>query len=240
MSGTQVLLLGPVGLAVSGRFIAPGSRQVRTIVAELGLADGAAVSADVLTESALGGHEGGWSRSAVTVAVHRARMWLRDNAGLAIESTPHGYVLQVNTDVQLFTQMVRQATAACPSVAVELLRSALALWRGPALTGVDHPAVFELERRRRAALLAFGQALLNTGRGGDAEAVLRPVVSDDPLDEQGQALYLVALAATGRQSAALARYETIRQRLAEEFGIEPSVPLRAAHLKVLRQEVHPV
>jgi DNA-binding SARP family transcriptional activator len=171
------------------------------------------------------------------VAVHRARAWLRENAGLAIESTPHGYVLRVDTDVRLFNQLRGQASAVRPSAAARLLGSALALWRGPALSDVDHPVAFELERHRRATVLAFGQALLDAGRAREAEAALRPVVADDPLDERGQALYLLALAASGRQSAALGAYEAIRRRLAEEFGIEPSFPLRRAHLKVLRHEM---
>src|SRR4051794_7166530 len=80
MSATRVLLLGPVGLSVDGDFIAPRSRQVRTMVAELGLAGGAAVSAGALTKAVLDQSAGRQSRSAIPVAVHRARTWLRDNA----------------------------------------------------------------------------------------------------------------------------------------------------------------
>ena len=46
-----------------------------------------------------------------------------------------------------------------------------------------------------------------------------------------------ALAAAGRQANALAAYEALRARLADELGIDPGPQLRAVHLEVLRGEV---
>lgn len=43
-----------------------------------------------------------------------------------------------------------------------------------------------------------------------------------------------ALAAAGRQSDALAVYEELRGRLADELGVDPSADVREAHLAVLR------
>jgi DNA-binding SARP family transcriptional activator len=50
-------------------------------------------------------------------------------------------------------------------------------------------------------------------------------------------LLMLALAGSGQQAAALQTYATIRQRLADELGVEPGVALRGAHLRVLRQDI---
>ncbi len=48
-----------------------------------------------------------------------------------------------------------------------------------------------------------------------------------------------ALAATGRQADALAAYEALRGRLADEVGIDPGPEAQAVHLQVLRGEIAP-
>src|SRR6185437_4492982 len=51
------------------------------------------------------------------------------------------------------------------------------------------------------------------------------------------ALLMRALAATGRQSAALAVYQRTREHLAEHLGVDPSPQLEQAYLAILRQEI---
>ena len=62
------------------------------------------------------------------------------------------------------------------------------------------------------------------------------LVRQHPLHEKLAGLLMRALAATGRQAEALAAYETVRGRLADELGIDPGAELRAVHLEVLRGE----
>ena len=48
---------------------------------------------------------------------------------------------------------------------------------------------------------------------------------------------MLVLAATGQQAPALAHYQAVRERLSDELGVDPGAEMRAAHGKVLRQEL---
>ena len=65
--------------------------------------------------------------------------------------------------------------------------------------------------------------------------LLRRVATDEALNESLQARLILVLAATGQQ--ALAHYQTVRERLSDELGVDPGAELRTAHGQVLRQEV---
>jgi tetratricopeptide (TPR) repeat protein len=65
---------------------------------------------------------------------------------------------------------------------------------------------------------------------------LRELTAEEPLNESAHARLMLALAASGRQAAALDVYSEVRRRLAGELGIEPGPELRAAHRQVLRQD----
>ena len=47
---------------------------------------------------------------------------------------------------------------------------------------------------------------------------------------------MLALAAAGSQAEALAVYDTVRARLADDLGLDPGAELREAHGRVLRQQ----
>ena len=120
------------------------------------------------------------------------------------------------------------------------LREALALWRGPALADLAGyrfaaAAAAQLEDLRLAATADRVEADLALGRGdrlvGELEAL-----REHPLHERLAGQLIAALYAAGRQADALAAYERVRARLAEELGAMPSPELQAAHLAVLRGE----
>jgi tetratricopeptide (TPR) repeat protein/DNA-binding SARP family transcriptional activator/DNA-binding XRE family transcriptional regulator len=127
-------------------------------------------------------------------------------------------------------------------MAEQLLEQASACWRGPVLGGAEprlaqHPAAVAAASRRVDAALAFADA---AGTGADprkAVGPLRAVAADEPLHEGLHARLMLALAATGQQAAALEVFQAIRDRLDEDLGIQPGAELRAAHLRVLRQQV---
>jgi DNA-binding SARP family transcriptional activator/tetratricopeptide (TPR) repeat protein len=115
-------------------------------------------------------------------------------------------------------------------------REALDLWRGPALADVErlrqHPVRLALAMRHAKTVLAYA----GTADPEDAAVRLRALTAQEPLDEAAHAKLMLALAASGRQAAALDVFEDVRRRLAGELGIEPGPELRAAQRQVLRQD----
>jgi DNA-binding SARP family transcriptional activator/TolB-like protein len=111
------------------------------------------------------------------------------------------------------------------------LEGAVALYRGPFLDGVKAPsAAFEewLQARRAEFLERVIEALLKlsgldaaNGAHANALADARRILSLDPLREDAHRCVMRSLAALGQRASALRHYETARQLLAEELGVEP-------------------
>ncbi|OQR62873.1 hypothetical protein B6E66_17565 [Streptomyces maremycinicus] len=132
----------------------------------------------------------------------------------------------------------RRITDRSPARALELLTEALSLWRGPLAVGIPaqaraHPAFDAVDRERTAAVREAADAALRAGRPDAVLPELRQAAARHPLDEPLQAGLLLGLAASGHRAEALAAYEAVRARLAEELGIDPGAELRAAHDAVL-------
>ncbi len=113
---------------------------------------------------------------------------------------------------------------------------ALELWRGPALADIDrlrqHPLRLALAMKRAKTVMAYAEA----ADPDDAAVQLRALTAEEPLNESAHARLMRALAASGRQAAALSVFEELRRRLDAELGIEPGPELRAAQRQVLRQD----
>ncbi len=70
-------------------------------------------------------------------------------------------------------------------------------------------------------------------------AELDSLARDHPLRERLRGQQVRALYAAGRQADALAAYEDVRGRLADELGVDPSPALQEIHLRVLRATPEP-
>ena len=139
-------------------------------------------------------------------------------------------------------QIARAHAAEGQPAAVDEFVAALALWRGPCLTGVDasvhaQAAFAEVDRERVAVALEAADAALSGARCATVLAVLREIAALHPLDEPLQARLMLTLASSGYQAEALSTFRRVSARLSEELGIDPGTELRAAHQRVLRQQV---
>src|SRR4029453_13497028 len=128
-----------------------------------------------------------------------------------------------------------------PERASGVLTEALALWRGPVLSGVEEDfaraAAMRLEELRLDGLEARIEADLALGRHREVVAELEGLVARHPLRERLWAHRMVALYRCGRQAEALAAYQALRRTLAEELGVEPGSGLGRLELAVLQH--HP-
>jgi predicted ATPase/DNA-binding SARP family transcriptional activator len=168
----------------------------------------------------------------------------------AIESHPAGYRLALDreaVDAGRFESMAlagREELRRDPRQAARTLREALALWRGPALADAAaadfaEPAVARLDELHLGALEDRIEADLGSGASDALVAELDELVTVHPHRDRLAGQLVRALSRTGRQADALAAYERLRGRLAEDLGIDPSDELKAIHLGVLRGETFP-
>jgi predicted ATPase len=167
-----------------------------------------------------------------------------------VDSQAAGYRLAVDPDAVDAVRFERLAVegrrelAGDPGRARELLCEALSLWRGPALADVATArfagaAVARLEELRLGAVEDRIDAELRTGAAGRLVAELDELVAAHPLRERLHGQLIRALAGAARQADALGAYQRLRDRLADELGIDPSEELQAIHLAVLRGERAP-
>jgi predicted ATPase/DNA-binding SARP family transcriptional activator len=228
----RVAILGPLQVHDDdGAAIAVAGARLRGLVARLALAGGQPVSTGALAEAVWDGVPPTDAANALQTLVSRARKVLGGAA--AVEQSAAGYRLAVepdDVDAVRFERLVAEGAVA----------EALALWRGPALADAgDFAAPFSrrLEELRLEATVTFLTRELDAGRAAARAGELEVLVTEHPLHEKLTGLLMRALAAAGRQANALAAYEALRARLADELGIDPGPQLRAVHLAVLRGEI---
>ncbi|MFI7700741.1 BTAD domain-containing putative transcriptional regulator [Nonomuraea sp. NPDC049480] len=122
-------------------------------------------------------------------------------------------------------------------LALRLVDEALAVWRGPALSGVPGPFAdgerARLEELRLTAVEARAHALIRLRRPQEALTDLQNLTRRHPLRERPRELLMLALHGCGRQAEALAAFEEARRILSEELGVDPGEGLRRAHHVVL-------
>ncbi|MGH3678831.1 MAG: BTAD domain-containing putative transcriptional regulator [Natronosporangium sp.] len=164
-----------------------------------------------------------------------------------IITDPDGYRTQVT--VEMVDLLEFRATVSAARVAsragrtVEArdhYRAALALWRGPALTGVDrlavHHAAAGLEEERTQAHVECIDDELALGGGAALVGELIDLVQQHPYQEKLHAALMLALYRADRQAEALATYQRVRKALVAELGQEPGPALRELHQRILTSD----
>jgi DNA-binding SARP family transcriptional activator len=218
----------------------PAPKQ-RALLAILLLGANEPITADRLIERLWDGRPPASARKVLQTYVSRLRRVVGDSVLL---TGPAGYELRVEPDqldLHRFERLVAEARNAAPREAAQLLRHALAAWRGPPLADLgDEPfaqnEIARLDELRLAALEERIEADLALGRDGDLVAELQALVAEHPLRERLRAQLMLALYRSGRQAEALDVHRQGRRRLVDELGIEPGPVLRKLERAILRQD----
>ncbi|MEV7006393.1 BTAD domain-containing putative transcriptional regulator [Streptosporangium sp. NPDC051022] len=233
-------VLGPMRVLDGERDLTPGPAKHRALLAALLLRPGRPLTVDRLIDEVWGERPPASAEPVLRVYVSA----LRKVVG-GIRTVSGGYLLDVDPDrvdahrfERLVTEAMRAGDAGRRAEAAEGLRAALALWRGPALTGVESDALrrthaVPLEELRLTALEERVELDLALGRGAEVTGELRALVAAHPLRERAWGQLITALGQAGRRSEALEAYREVRRLLVEELGLEPGAELRAAHERVL-------
>ncbi|MBG0831970.1 AfsR/SARP family transcriptional regulator [Planomonospora sp. ID67723] len=241
----RVELLGPFEVRnPDGAVVEVPGVRLRALLAALALEPGRSVTRARLVDWIWGQRPPADEVNALQALVSRLRRVLPDGV---IEAESGGYRLAVApdaVDVCRFEHLVAQARAAEPAARADLLRSALALWRGTAMadialqdSDVFDAAVARLNELHVAALGDRVEADIRLGRGSELVSELTELVATYPLREGFVAALMRALAEAGRGNEALTLYQRTRERLAEELGADPSAELSALHTALLRGEL---
>ncbi|WP_033223440.1 AfsR/SARP family transcriptional regulator, partial [Streptomyces virginiae] len=227
-----------------------GGARLRALLAALALRAGRPASVAELVDDVWGDDPPHDAPAALQALVARLRRALggRD----AVLSVPTGgYLLAAardDIDLHRFDRLAVQGgqeLATDPAAASRTLRTALALWRGPAFADLPEPAraahAAVAEARRSGALRQRIEADLRCGAVAPAALLpeMETLVQESPYDESLRAQQLRALRAAGRPAEALAAYEHTRRALADGLGTDPGPELAALHAELLRPQPLP-
>lgn len=236
----RALALGPIEVWADGRQVNIGGPKPRTLLAALLLQPRQVVPVERLIDLI-------WDESPPQSAgplVHTYVSSLRRVLGKALITRAPGYVLDIrreDSDLELFGHQLNQARQAeregNHADAAGCFEQALALWRGPALHGVEaqfaRGRATALDELRLGAEEGLGRCELAQGRLDEATARLSAFSSAHPLREEARELLMRALYRTGRQADALAVYRDGREHMLDELGLEPGERLRDLHTQIL-------
>ncbi|UJW34956.1 tetratricopeptide repeat protein [Saccharothrix sp. AJ9571] len=233
-------VLGPLEVrTAAGAPVGVPELKVRALLAALLVHRGRPVSADRLIDDLWGDRPPANPPASLQTKVSRLRQAIgRD---LVVAEAPGYRLVAESVDADEFTALISRARAAGdPRVRADLLTEALALWRGPAFSGFDdeefaRTTIDRLAEQRLAVVEALAEARLDLGEHSLLAGELGELVAQHPLRERLRAAHLRALYRSGRQSDALAGYEDLRSRLADELGLDPSTELVELHQAMLEQ-----
>jgi DNA-binding SARP family transcriptional activator/tetratricopeptide (TPR) repeat protein len=252
--GVGLRLLGPVHLWTGSTEVPAGPPRQCAVLAALAVDAGRLVPVDLLVDRVWGEDPPERARRTLHAHITRIRRTVEQVAAgagrpVAVLRRSGGYLLDVDPD-QVDLHRFRRLTAQARTLGADderrlgLLREALGLWRGEPLTGVPGEWAGRMRRSWRqehlAAVVAWADAELRSGDPGAVIGPVRELAEEQPLVEPLAVVLMQAHAAAGHPADALAVFDGIRRRLADELGADPGPQLRAVHQALLRGELPPL
>jgi DNA-binding SARP family transcriptional activator len=172
---------------------------------------------------------------------------IRQSKDVIMTRSP-GYLLRLGPDeldLRLFHDAMRlgreQLKAGSAAEASGTLESALALYRGPVLGGIQSGPIVAsfaawIEESRLECLEMLIEANLALNRHREVVSTLYSLIAEHPLREAFYQLLMLALYRSGRQADALRVYHRARDIIVHELGLEPCRSLRELHQAILLED----
>jgi DNA-binding SARP family transcriptional activator/ABC-type glycerol-3-phosphate transport system substrate-binding protein len=242
-------VLGRLEVVRDGTPIDLGAFRQRALLALLLTRAGTVVSTDRIIEDLWGATSGSDKQNSLWVYVSGLRTALepqraKRSEGTVLLTRPPGYVLSVpplDTDIGRFEQAVddaRRLIDSDPAGVERTLRAALATWRGHAYEEFTYESwaeaeIARLEELRLEATELRIDADLRLGLAREVVSELHGLVRLHPLRERLVRSLMLALYRSGRTAEALRAASSLRHRLVDELGVEPSLALRELEHQIL-------
>jgi len=223
-----------------GTFATLTARKMEILLATLLIRAEEVVSIDQLTTEIWGGNPPRRAGAALHVYVSQLRKFLkrpgRDDSPIVTRAPGYTFRLgQDELDLHEFQKLMSNgrslARAGNFEEAVVSLEDALALWRGPVLGELrDGPMINGFAnwlgeiRLECVELLVSSNLMLD--RHEELIGWLYSLIAEHPLHERFYQQLMLALYRSGRRADALKVYQTAREQLMAELGLEPCAPLR--------------
>ncbi|MEX0789291.1 MAG: BTAD domain-containing putative transcriptional regulator, partial [Actinomycetota bacterium] len=245
-------VLGPFVVLLAGQPLDLGPRKQRAVLAALTIEANRVVSLDRLIDELWGEEPPAQAIGTLQAYVSNLRRVLEPNRTprepprVLVTQNP-GYVLRVpegSSDAAQFEAAAaegrRLLMESIPAAARLRLNEALDLWRGSALADFAFESFAQAEAARLDELRLVAredrfQADLDLGAHDAVVPQLEAAVSAHPLRERLIGMLMLALYRAGRQAEALRAYQTARNTLVEELGIDPGPALRRLESDILAQ-----
>jgi len=247
----ELRLLGPVEILTHDGFVRVGEPRRLAVLAALTVDADRVVSTTTLIERVWGDRPPGQAPRTLGTYITRIRRVLEEScsdSSVTVINQPGGYRLTARrdqVDLLRFRDLVVQAreSSCATEKRVELLRQAVSLHRGDPLTGVEGAWAIRTREHLTGELLTaraeWAEAELAVGNATTVLAPLTALADANPLVEPLVVALVRALVAAGRPTEALERCRLHRQRLADEYGTDPSPHLMLLYETVLRAEGKP-
>jgi DNA-binding SARP family transcriptional activator len=238
-------ILGPVAYLATGTWRRPAGTRQQRLLAVLLLADGRLTPEDSIVEALWDADPPPTAARQVVNTASKLRRELGRHGGPAVESGAGGYRIEL-AGHELDERTFREHTAAARARADlgdlagagTVLRQAIELWRGPALTGLRslclQVAADQLDESRLAALEDLAWLELRRHNATEALRLLAEPLGKDPFRERTASLHMLALSGVGRRTDALAGFRRLRSSLVAQLGVEPQRDLVDLHQEILR------
>ncbi len=220
-----------------GQVRLPGKRA-QALIAFLILSPDMAATRDKLAEILWGSSDSEHSRNSLRQTLALLRRALAHAGPELIIAA--GDTIALNMDlVASDVHRFERSQSAEPIAEVE---AAAALYTGPFLDGFysGSPAFDDWAASERTRLAELAVVILDRlarqARGERGLGHARRALAIDPMREASYRLIMELLAASGHRDGALRTYETCRQMLKKEFGIEPSQATRQLRQTILESQ----
>lgn len=238
-------LLGPLRL-VDEETHTISAPKVETLLAALLIRANQPVSTDELLDELWGNEPPKRARAALHVYISHLRKNYVQPAvdGAAIRTHAQGYLLETDrASVDVFRLQSlhaagRDEAERDPERALESFATAAALFRGPVLAGIDNGLIVGTfarwaEEVRLECLEAIAMCSLRLGRHREVIGDLSRWVEQYPLNENLREQLMLALYRSGRRAEALEVFQSARQVLREELGLDPRMTMRRLQFAIL-------